>query len=331
MATLKNVANLAQVSSATASRVLNEDHTLSVKPETRQKVFEAAESLGYRAKDRIGRLRFAIVQWINSYDEEDDPYYSVMRKMVERYCTDHQISVVRFFKENIDDVLVIQDIDGLIAIGKFSMPQVNAFSEHFEHIVFVDSNPDGKRFSAVVSDLSFGIESILTHLSALGHEKIGFIGGEELLGPQEDLYVDHRERTFLSVVKEDARFVYQEDAIIRGSFTAETGAVGMKQLLNTDVTAVVCASDLIAMGAMSVLSDHQKKVAITGFNDNAFAKYLNPPLTTVRLDVKGMAMVACSLLKKAIKSEIMNQPIRVTFTPVFVERQSTFKIEKPQI
>ena len=78
MATIKDIALKAGVSSASVSRILNNDATLNVPQETRQRVFDAAKELGYEKKkkkfdDTI--MTIGIVQWMSPIQETDDPYY----------------------------------------------------------------------------------------------------------------------------------------------------------------------------------------------------------------------------------------------------------------
>ncbi len=82
MATIKDVAELANVSSATVSRILNNDKTLSVPEETRQAVFNAAKELNYIKKRKAPKNEFTIgiVQWYSLQQEIDDPYYLQIRQ-----------------------------------------------------------------------------------------------------------------------------------------------------------------------------------------------------------------------------------------------------------
>ena len=86
MATLKDVADKAGVSSAAASRILNNDPSLSVSPETRQKVLEAARLLSYRKKLKAGMksaYTMGILQWFSSLQELEDNYYLSIRQGIE--------------------------------------------------------------------------------------------------------------------------------------------------------------------------------------------------------------------------------------------------------
>ena len=83
MATLKDIAKLAKVSTSTVSRILNDDPTLNVKEETREAVLLAAQSLEYNTKSNMINNSIAIIQWISSEEEEEDPRAELVQQLLE--------------------------------------------------------------------------------------------------------------------------------------------------------------------------------------------------------------------------------------------------------
>ena len=88
MATIKDIALQAGVSSATVSRILNQDETLNVPLETKQLVLETAKALNYqkKAKKSKNMISIGIIEWYSLQQEMNDPYYLTIRKGVEDYC-----------------------------------------------------------------------------------------------------------------------------------------------------------------------------------------------------------------------------------------------------
>ena len=128
MATLKDIAKLANVSSATVSRVLNKDKTLSVGEETRHRILTIAEELGYEKHKRSTnsnqeRQKIAIVQWYSEQEELNDLYYYSIRIGLEKRAQELGYDVVRYF--NNDILTISENVSGIIAIGKFSSEQIN--------------------------------------------------------------------------------------------------------------------------------------------------------------------------------------------------------------
>ena len=120
MATIKDIAELAKVSSASVSRILNNDPTLSVPKETRQRVLDAANQLGYKKKNKKiydTVMTLGIIQWISPIEESNDPYYLSIRQGVEEYCFKNKIAIKRVFKTDVDYLNQLEDIQGLVCIG----------------------------------------------------------------------------------------------------------------------------------------------------------------------------------------------------------------------
>ena len=123
MATIKDIASAAGVSAAAVSRILNNDETLNVSPETRQKVLDTARELHYvkRGRPSVKSLfTLGIIQWFSSQQELEDNYYLLIRQGIEDYCLSHNIQIVRTYKSDINYMDVLKDVDCLICIGKFS-------------------------------------------------------------------------------------------------------------------------------------------------------------------------------------------------------------------
>ena len=127
MATIKDIAQLVSVSQATVSRVLKGDKSLSVSPETRQAIFEAAQELDYtkhlkKIQSTDSHSSLAIVQWYSEREELDDLYYYSIRISVEQRALELGYSLVRSFNDL--DHPLLDEVDAIIAIGKFSQAQI---------------------------------------------------------------------------------------------------------------------------------------------------------------------------------------------------------------
>lgn len=335
MATIKEIASKAGVSISTVSRILNDDETLSVKPDTRKRVIAVAKEMDYRPRrKKVSRSMpvIGIIQWISSFQEVEDPYYYTLRDSVETECLKRKFEVKRYYRENYQQFFdESKDLDGAICLGKFSLKQAREFKKAVPRIVFVDSNPDSSKYHAVTIDLEEATDKVIDYLMEMGHRNIGYIGGLEYLGHENEPFKDVRERTYIKRFKKDPELTFNEDNMYVHKFDGQTGYEMMSAAIHKgDIpTAFICASDSIAMGALHAISEQcnrlEHQISVISFNDIVSAKFYNPPLTTIRLDTKTMGVMAVVLMSHLIVDDKL-PPIKIICQNELIVRDSVIKI-----
>ncbi|MEH7332397.1 LacI family DNA-binding transcriptional regulator [Neobacillus drentensis] len=309
MATIKDIAQIAGVSIATVSRVLNYDTTLSVSDETKKRIFEVAEELSYKKKSSIRKQesgRIALLQWHSEKEELEDLYYMSIRLGVENRCRHHGIQVVKYFQDNYGD-LREDEIQGLIAIGKYSSKQVKDLLAITKNIVFVDSSPDEEKFDSIVIDFEKATEKVLNYFLEKGHERVGYIGGREVFKDKTSKIEDPRERAF-------KRYLAEKDSLNEafmyiGNFSVDAGHTLMKQAIQEHgenlPTAFFAGNDSIAVGALRALLEKgvsvPDRVNIIGVNDISISKYVFPSLSTIKVYTELMGETAVDTLLERIE------------------------------
>ncbi len=329
MATIKDIAEMAGVSIATVSRVLNYDPTLSVTDETRRKIFEAAEALSYKKKNPRKSVTYniAAITWISENEELEDLYYLSIRHGIENRCQQLDINLSVHFYKDIDKAK-FDGIDGLIAIGKFSEQQIKQLAKISEHIVFVDYSPDDDRYDSIVIDFEKATKKVIDYLLDKGHQNIGFLGGRESFTDGSGLIKDLRERTFIRYMKEKG--LYHEDYVYMGKFRVQDGYDLMKkaisELKDRLPTAFFAANDLLAIGAIRALLEENiavpDQVNIIGLNDMTVSKYIYPPLTTVKVHTELMGETAVDTLLERLNGRKIAKKIFIATE--LVKRDSSF-------
>lgn len=330
MVKLKDVAKKADVSIATASRVLNNDPTIKVKEETKKAILNAAADMGYQSKAKKidEKPSLALLQWISHDMEEGDPYYSSLRNSIELALSTKDLSFDRYF---IDDITLIsqKNYDGLVCIGKYSQAQIDYLNKKCNSIVFVDFSPEGNQYTSVVHDFKNASIKVIDYLKDCGHRSIAFIGGREGYSDDSSQFIDIREKEVKRLLKSDDELRYHEDNVYIGDFDFDTGVNGVKKILEKEnsheITAIICASDTIALGALSALRSEQREISVIGFNDIAAAAYYNPPLTTVLLDTKYMAILSVNTLLAMIENGI-SMPSKTIIGTKLIKRESVYHI-----
>ncbi|MFQ7197447.1 MAG: substrate-binding domain-containing protein [Lawsonibacter sp.] len=177
MATIKDVAQAAQVSAAAVSRVLNKDDNISVTPEVRARIFQAAHTLGYvsprqrRAAEHKTHLVIGVADWRIIRPDRHNVRLSSLSCLVQMMTDQYDVSFVRLtFGES-------QKVDGVIAFGVFSEPEIDFLRSLSFAIVFVNSNQHNYEFDQVQVDFDRGQEQMVAYLlDQKRYTGLGYIG-----------------------------------------------------------------------------------------------------------------------------------------------------------
>lgn len=330
MATLKDVAQLAGVSQATVSRLLNQDPNLSIPEETRSNIFNAVKELGYEKKQKKEnhKLRIGILQWYSPAQEMDDPYYLSIRTGAETFYVNNNVQIIRVFKGDEDYKEQLKGVDGLICIGKFCAEEMKKCSFLASNVVFADMQTKQIEYNTISLDFKNAVKDALKHLIENNHQKIGFIGGEELLD-DGSVYKDKRIIYFKEYAKKN-QIEYLPYLEI-GEYTRLFGYEAGLRLLEKQSrpTAVICASDPIAIGFMKAVREKglevPKDISIIGFDNIDDCSYTIPPLTSIEAHAKQMGEYAAMMLSNLIEAR-MPIPFRMVLPCSLVKRNSVATI-----
>jgi LacI family transcriptional regulator len=336
-ATLKDVADLAGVSTKTVSRVVN--HQKEISEATRQRVQTAIDQLDYRpnilARSLIHQRSktLAVIAWGIDYygpsrtivgieQEANELGYSLFLSLVNHPTDNH---------EQILDTLISRRVEGII----WAIPQVgdNRKWIHTNHlhqlppVVFLTM--ESRRGISVVSiDNRDGARQAVQHLLQLGRRKIGIITGplawweasERFAGWQEALQEAGLEASPSLVAKSD-------------DWSSVNGERGMRTLLAQapDIDAVFASSDQIALGALGIAHQLGRQVpeelAIVGFDNTPESAFFWPPLTTIYQQLVNVGGIAVKTLHEMISARrLEREPLQssaTTLKPELVIRAST--------
>ncbi|MBO0420316.1 MAG: LacI family DNA-binding transcriptional regulator [Vagococcus fluvialis] len=312
MATIKDIANLANVSQATVSRVLNYDSTLSVADDTKKKIFEVAEQLEYTKHKKIKHVekgKIAIFQWMTEKDELDDVYYLSLRMGAEKKIIDLGYDIVRVFKGQ--EFVPEEDIIGIVSIGECSPIEVKTMTDFTESVVFLNMNILSEQYDSVAVDFDQAVNSVVQFFYQKGHKKVGYIGGTDY-GKNDLDHSPRKDRRTVAFENYAKQFdLYHEDCIFLDDFSVESGYTQMKKAIETLKenlpTAFFLANDPLAVGALRALHEAQinvpEDVSLVGFNDSSIAKYVYPTLSSVKVYTELMGKTSVELLIDRLETE----------------------------
>ena len=180
----------------------------------------------------------------------------------------------------------------------------------------------------VTMDLAAGARKAVHYLRELGHERMAIVNGPLRLDNARIRYQAWKE------AMEETGLV-AEERLVDGDqdWSAEAGHAAMGRLLerNPDLTAVFCANDLLAIGALSALRERSisvpEKVSVMGFDDTELAQHASPPLTTMRIHTRDMARSAARRLLERVESPGL-PPVRIEFPIDLVVRKSCKEVRR---
>jgi DNA-binding LacI/PurR family transcriptional regulator len=298
---LEDVARSAGVSKSIASRVLNGDPSLLVRPETRERVVKAARELDYRPhaaarglkRAETGALGLLVPPLTNPI------YVRIIRAAFERAL---ERDFVVLLVEDVDATQAERSasrlfqagrVDGLmVASARPRHPVVRSLREHGMPHVFVNRGVRGSGRNVVV-DEARASAAALDHLTALGHRRIGHVAGPQELDTA-------RRRTAGFVDAAAARGL--EIEVAEGDFGESGGAATARELLERrpDLTALYTSTLSQAVGvchtAWELGLQVPADVSLVGYDDMPLAEYLRPPLTTVRTPLAELGATAVDAL-----------------------------------
>lgn len=330
-ASIRDVAQRAGVSIATASRAVNGISTVA--PELAERVWGAIKELGYVPNTQARALVSGRSHMLGMVVSDiTNPFFPELVQEFENLAVEQGYEVF-VGSTNCDPArtealirrMLQRNVDG-VAIMTFRIEEdlIKQLVEHAFPMVFVDAGPDLPNIRVLKVDYDEGIREAVQHLAALGHRRIAFISG-----PLQIRSAVARRDAFLKSMAELGLKVPSAH-IVEGTHTMEGGIKATEQLaaLAKLPTAIVCSNDLTAIGVLHGLHRSANTVpndiSVVGFGDIHLAQFMLPPLTTVQLSCKHLAAAAVQALRAGIEPEHFNGQQKEWHIPTrLVVRQST--------
>jgi len=330
---LAEVAKYVGVSEATVSRVLNGRPGIS--EATRASVLTALDVLGYERPTKLRGERARLVGLV--LPELGNPIFPAFAEVVAGALAKRGFTPVLCTRtadgvseSDYVDMLLDQHVSGVIFAGG-DFAQGDADHEHYHRlrerglpVVLVNAAISDLGFPTVATDDAHAVEQAYGHLASLGHERIGLI-----LGPRDHVPSNRKLAAFSSCLRlagADPDEARAGRAVERTIFSMEGGHAAAGRLMKRGITGMICASDVLALGAVRAVRRQGLRVpddiSVVGYDDSSFMTCTDPPLTTIRQPIESMGQAVVALLV----SEIAGNPVptdELLFEPELVVRGST--------
>ncbi|GAA2392794.1 LacI family DNA-binding transcriptional regulator [Nonomuraea africana] len=326
---LSDIAAQAGVSEATVSRVLNGKPGVS--SSTRQAVMTALDLMGYERPQRLRQRSNGLIGLVTP--ELDNPIFPAFAQAIEKALTHNGYTPVLCTQlpggapeDEFTELLVDRGVSGIVFVSGLHadttarMDRYTRLTDRGLPIVLVDGYNADIDAPFISPDDRLASRLAVQHLVDLGHERIGLATGP---------------RRFVPVIRKIEGFqqamtqllgTNAGDLVAHSLFSVEGGQAAAAQLLASGCTGIVCASDLMALGAIRACRERglavPGDVSVVGFDDSPLIAFTDPPLTTVRKPIGAMASAAVATLLEEVNGAPARH-VELIFQPELVVRGST--------
>ncbi len=314
VSSLQDLADLAGVSRATASRALNDSPLISEATKAKLRDLAAKHNYAVNQQARDFRLRrtsvIAVVFMLELKSEQhmSDPFFLEMLGGIADSLADHDYDLLLAHAPVVDalelrDRRVVRHSDGVIFVGQAEQhEELDELAADDKPIVVWGGPVDGKNYVLVGGDNAGGGYAATRHLLELGRRRIAFLGN--LRNPEIAARYTGYERA-LGELQLEA----DHELTFGVPMDMQHATDSIRQIVNSrsDFDALVCTSDVVALAAISALHDLGLRVpddvAVVGYDDIGLAAYSSPPLTTVRQNIRWAGRVLVESILGLVNGE----------------------------
>jgi len=330
--TLKDVARLAGVHPATASRALSPETRLLVSEETARRVLEVAANLGYRPNTVARSLRTRRSHTIGVLipDLNNPLFPPIVRGLEDRLDASGYVALIgntdgdNVRERKVFEQMRARHVDGFVlATAHLRNPVLAEAAQAGVPVVLVNRMAEDYSFPSVTVDNERGVSMAVRHLTALGHERIGYIAG-----PQDVSTGLTRYRGFRTAMASAAREVQPDLVAFATAFSVDEGYRCARQILAAGAacTAIAAGNDMLAVGCYAALEEAglmcPDDMSVVGFNNMPFIDMLRPALTTVAFAHYQVGIEAAQLLIERLDGDVNVSKI-LFLAPELIIRGST--------
>lgn len=316
MTTIKDIAKAAGVSVTTVSRALNGYSDVNEK--TREKIIAVSKELKYspntlarglvmNKSKTIGllvsgmtqqsvkdNLTFEVLCGINQFSAETD--YDLIL-----FSTDSTKQREKTYSQLCRE----RQVDGVIIQGiRTDDPYLQEVLESDIPCVLIDIPIESETVGYVTTDNVLGAKEAVNHLLSLGHQNIAMVNGHDFA------FVSQKRLEGYKLALQEKNIPYRAEWVVNGAFTEEQAEYEAYRLLekNPEITAIFCASDIMAIGAMKAIKTRglsvPGQISVVGYDDILLAAYVTPSLTTMAQDIYKMGYEAAKLLVEMLENNV---------------------------
>ncbi|MHB8128121.1 MAG: LacI family DNA-binding transcriptional regulator [Mobilitalea sp.] len=315
--TLKEIAEIAGVSISTVSRVINQNNSKVAGKEVQDRIWKIVRDSNYVPNASARNLKLGNSTnhievptktigciFARSMADGNDPFFSQIARAIEQeafrqgYLMKYSFSAYDINDSNIFHLITNNQVNGIAILGRFDQNLLKFIKQHYKHVVYTGLNKIDTGFDQIICDGYQASIAAINHLHKLGHTQIGYVGEKN----KEIRYLGFCDAmTALNLP-------IKREHIVVTSLSSEGGYTGVKEFFkrNAPITALFCANDLTAIGAMKAIKELgyniPNDISIISIDDIDTAQYVSPMLTTVHVPMEELGKMTAKILIDRIEN-----------------------------
>lgn len=333
--TIRDVADVAKVSTTTVSHVINK--TRFVEKPTEQRVLKAINELGYMINGVARGLRSGRTNIIGLVlPDVSNPFFAEFARLIEDYGFETGYTVILCNSDNHIDkqraylnLLISTGVDGIIYISSGGDNEsIDMLKKHHMPFVFADRElPEGISDTVLIDNEQGGYDATC-HLIGRGHCEIACIIGPDNLAPSMD-----RQKGYMRAL-EDHGIRYNPDLVIKGNFDIRSGTDAFELMYARSVvpTAVFATNDMMAIGWIEAAQRRgyliPNDISVVGFDNIQLSSLISPSLTTVAQPIEAISHQIIDLIIKRISTSDVIKASRIVLKTSLIIRESSGMCKK---
>lgn len=330
--TLKEIAQLADVSPSTVSRIINKSVKSPASKEIQEKVWQIVKETGYTPNQyakalQSGKKKSQLIHNIvclqaRKYDEMENSFFHHLSNCIQKEALGNGFLIKYNFttqdiKEDLRSTLKLHNISTIIVLGRLERPTYSLLKKLFKHIICIGLN-----------ELDFPCDQIICSGERIGKQATEFL-----------IQLNHKHIAYIGETINEKRFQGYYDALQKNHIpynrnhvhnifaTMENGYIAGKKLLeqHKEITAIFCMNDTVAIGVIKSIQElglrSPHDISVISVDNIEKITYLTPLLTTINIPIEEMAKLAIELLHSRIAQK-HQLPITVFVPFNLVKRES---------
>lgn len=332
--TMKEIAALAGVSASTVSRVINYPDSKAAGKEVEDRIWQIIRETGYVPNPSARNLKLhgsagrgsaasKAIGCILARTHTSDPFFSKITRGIEKealrsgYIVKYIYSYQDIQKPDIQRIIRQTKVDGAVILGRPDSKTRAYLKANYNRIIYTGLNNIESEFDQIICNAYLAAKTAVGYLAELGHVHIAYLG---------ERYNEIRYRGYEDAVSQLA-LPFRKELIVDTPLSTEGGCLAARKLLTScrDVTALFCANDLTAIGAMQAAAELGIKIpeelSVIGIDDIETCQYTTPMLTTIHIPMDELGIMTAKILIDRIETE-KRIPMKIELPFRLIRRES---------